>query len=124
SDPATSPANRLPSAAAMNHIPIICPIRPGGASFVMDERPTGESASSPTVNRKYVTTSHAIETRFVADAYDAPHASTNIPAARPSSPSANFTGMDGFRSRRASHVHSVPNTGASTLTKNGLTFGR
>src|SRR5450759_55670 len=90
----------------------------------MDDRPTGDSASSPTVKRKYVTISHAIETRVVSEAYEAPHASTNIPAARPSSPSANFMGIDGFLSRRASQVHSPPHTGAGTVMKNGLTFWR
>src|SRR4029079_13326308 len=87
--PATSPANRLPNADAMNQTPIICPTRPTGASLVMDESPTGDNASSPQVWKKYVTTSHAIDTFTPDAALAAPHMITKKPTDNPSSPSAN-----------------------------------
>ena len=56
--PPRIPAIRLPSAAPMNQIPIICPVSFGGESLVTLERPTGERQSSPSVCRKYVEMSH------------------------------------------------------------------
>src|SRR5829696_139525 len=103
-------------------MPIICPTRSRGASFVIDDSPTGDRLSSPTVWKKYVTMSHDIETLFCADALAAPHDSTKNPAAKPIRPIANFTGIDGFALRRASAVHTQPNTGAKMMMKIGLMF--
>src|SRR5687767_7638017 len=122
SRPATSPAKRLPRAAPTNQTPIICPTRSRGASLVIDDNPTGERLSSPTVCRKYVTTSQLIETLLVAVALAAPQAMTKKPADRASRASANFIGIDGLALRRASHVHSQPKTGAKTMMKIGFTF--
>ena len=47
--PPTSPAMRFPTEVARNQIPIICPTYFRGESFVIDERPTGLSESSPKV---------------------------------------------------------------------------
>ena len=46
------PAIKLPNAAAVNQTPIICPTKARGASLVIELRPTGLKASSPTVWKK------------------------------------------------------------------------
>ena len=72
------------------------------------ERPIGEMHSSPTVCRKYVTTSHAGDTGLSGVAFAAPHASTKKPIARPRSPSPAFTGIEGFACLESSQTHSHP----------------
>src|SRR5262249_26737998 len=41
------PARLLPSASERNQMPMICPTKRGGASFVIQDRPTGERHRSP-----------------------------------------------------------------------------
>ena len=50
--PAISPAIKLPSEAARNHVPIICPTKRFGASLVTELNPTGLRQSSPIVCRR------------------------------------------------------------------------
>src|SRR5690606_9438772 len=119
--PDNRPANRLPRAAPTNQIPIICPSRFLGASFVMDERPTGDRQSSPQVCRKYVTMSQAGEARLSGPVLAAPQLITKNPADRPRRPNANLSGMEGLTFRAARAVQSHPNRGASRIMKMGLT---
>src|SRR5690606_16503900 len=90
----------------------------------MADRPTGEMASSPTVWKKYVTTSHAGETGLVGEAWAAPQASTKKPAASVISPMPALAGIDGSFPRRSSHTQSEPTTGANRMMKNELTDWR
>src|SRR5450432_737961 len=61
SDPAL-PASQLPMLVERNQIPMTNPAARAGASFDMALKPTGLSDSSPSVCRKYVPTSHHMET--------------------------------------------------------------
>ena len=87
----------------------------------MADRPIGEMQSSPTVWKKYVTTSHDGLTRLSGEALAAPQASTRNPTARPMSPIPAFMGIDGFRLRLSSQTHAEPKTGASRMMKKEFT---
>lgn len=118
--PATRPAKRFPKAVATNQIPIICPILPAGASLVTEERPTGDSANSPTVKKKYITTNQAGDTGDRL-ALTAPQAMTKKPVERPSSPSPNLAGMDGLAFRADSQIQREAKIGEKIIIKAELT---
>src|SRR5690606_33453226 len=111
---------RLPSDAAMNQIPIICPTRSRGASLVIDDSPTGDRLNSPTVKRKYITTSQAGDALSVSVAFEAPHMITKKAVASKMSPSANLTGIEGLALRRANQTHNHPKIGANVMMKIGF----
>ena len=79
--------------------------------------PTGLSSSSPTVCRKNSPTSHSGLTRPSAVSVAAGTMSRNE-ADRNTSPSANFTGLDGWL-RTEPHPHHAKN-GDSRMTKSEL----
>ena len=118
--PATKPAIKFPSAAATNQIPIIWLTRLLGDSLVIEESPTGDKQSSPTVCKKYITISQAGETKFELEALADPHANTKNPAESPKSPRANFIGIDGLAFLLANHVHIKPKIGAKITIKEGF----
>src|SRR5699024_10486641 len=64
--------------------------------------------------------SHESPTEFGPVAFAAPHESTKKPAAKPSSPSPNLTGIEGFAFRAASQVQSQPNMGAKVTINMGF----
>src|SRR5690606_14311706 len=114
------PAMKLPTEAPRNHTPIISDETRAGASFVIALRPTGESVSSPSVWRRYVSTNHLGETSAPpAAASPAPTITTN-PSPSRTSPIPNFVGLDGSFPRRPSHTHSAATTGAMVKMNSAL----
>ena len=81
---------------------------------MMEERPTGDRANSPTVKKKYMTTSQAGDTGEM-DALTAPHAMTKKPAERPSNPRPNLTGIEGLTFRDANQSQSEAKIGEKII---------
>src|SRR5678815_2321990 len=111
---------KLPADAPRNHTPIIEPTTRGGASFVMELRPTGLRHSSAKVCTRYTITSHIGLTR-TPPASAAWAAGTRIrkPRPTPMSPIENFTGADGCSGPSFSHSHA--NIGAKMMMNNAFT---
>src|SRR5678815_218530 len=111
---------KLPADAPRNHTPIIEPTTRGGASFVMELRPTGLRHSSAKVCTRYTITSHIGLTR-TPPASAAWAAGTRIrkPRPTPMSPIENFTGADGCFGPSFSHSHA--NIGAKMMMNNAFT---
>src|SRR6478752_6679900 len=108
------PASLLPHAAARNQTPSTSPTKPGGASFVMIERPIGDRNSSPTVCRKNSATSHNGLTLPSAVSRAAGTISKNE-SPRKAKPSTNLTGLEGCRGPSRSQAKTK--IGASRTTK-------
>src|SRR5687767_3234044 len=82
-------------------------------------RPMGLRHNSPTVWKKYVTTSQTGLTGFSIVAFTEPHASTANPTPRKMRPKPIFAGIDGLR--EPSHSHNALNNGASRMMNTPLT---
>ena len=87
---------------------------------MIEESPTGESANSPTVKKKYITTSQAGDTGDKL-ALTAPQAITKKPVERPRSPSPNLTGMEGLAFRDDSQIQREAKIGEKMIINPELT---
>ena len=80
----------------------------------MEESPTGDSANSPTVKKKYITTNQAGDTGDRL-ALTAPQAMTKKPEERPSRPSPNLNGMEGLAFRDDSQIQREAKSGEKIM---------
>src|SRR3546814_4471868 len=115
-------ADSLPSSAAStseyavpsHHAPIITPTTLRTDNSVTAASPIGDNSISPTSSTKYASTNHQNAVSPLPCGWRALHTRTRN--ARPATirPSADFSGLLGFRPRRASHGHNHDSSGASS----------
>ena len=108
---------KLPTDAPRNQTPIISDETRCGASFVVALRPTGDSVSSPSVWKRYVSTSHHGDA-WPPSAETSP-APTIVTKPRPSStrPIPNLVAVDGSRPLRPRYTQIIATNGAMVKMK-------
>src|SRR5690606_2512412 len=113
---------KLPIATEAKNNPIICPCIPFGASLVIEDNPTGLSASSPKVSSNKLPTSHNGDAKppsLVKMLFEA-NIINEKPAAVINIPSANLVILLGSRPRLPSLTQTILTMGASNKINNGF----